>query len=69
MKIATIQGEFPELKGNPVAVGRGQGSTAKAAISRAVADLLRQSNVRRKRITNFRATIVITNKEEGVVLR
>lgn len=69
MKIATIQGEFPELKGNNLAVGRGQGSTAKAAIARAIADLLKQSNVRRKRITNFRATITILNKQEGVVLQ
>lgn len=64
MKIATVQGEFPELRGNNQAVGRGQGSTTKAAISRAISDLLKQPNVRRKHISNFKAFITVFNKEE-----
>jgi hypothetical protein len=68
VKIATVSGEFAEIKGNNLAIGRGQGSTPKAAIARAIGDLLKQPNVRRKRISSFKATITITNKEEKVVL-
>ena len=68
MKVATISGEFPELRGNNLAIGRGEGSTAKAAIARAVSDLLKQPNVRRKRISSFKALITINNKEEKVAL-
>lgn len=68
MKIATVQGEFAEIRGNNLAIGRGEGSTAKAAIARAIGDLLKQPNVRRKRISNFKATINISNREEKVVV-
>lgn len=68
MKIATVQGEFAEIRGNNLAIGRGEGSTAKAAIARAIGDLLKQPNVRRKRISNFKATINISNREERVVV-
>lgn len=58
-KQAYIEGFFPELKGRADRVGRGQGSNAKAAISRAVGDLLKQ--VKGKRIQTIKATIIITD--------
>ena len=57
-KQAYIEGFFPEVKGNPNRVGRGRGSTAKAAISRGFGDLLKQ--VRGKRIQTIKATVTIT---------
>ena len=68
MKVATISAEFAELKGNNLAIGRGQGSTAKAAIARVVADLLKQPNVKRKRVSHINATITIINKTDKVTL-
>ncbi len=59
-KQAYIEGFFPEVKGNPARVGRGYGSTAKAAISRAIGDLLKQVN---KRIQTIKATIIITERQ------
>jgi hypothetical protein len=62
MKIATIEAEFSELKGNNRATGRGEASTARAAVSRAFGDLMKQDNVRHKRISQISATIHIVNK-------
>jgi hypothetical protein len=67
MKIARIEAQFPELKGNSYADGKGEASTTKAAISRAFSDLLKQPNVRRKHISTIKATITVTVKEELVV--
>jgi hypothetical protein len=58
MKLATIEGFWPELRGKHIyATGRGRGSTAKAAISRAIADILKAQ--RGKRWTSFKATITV----------
>jgi hypothetical protein len=64
-KQAYIEGFFPEVKGRADRVGRGRGSTAKAAISRAIGDLLKQ--VKGKRIQTIKATITVTEvmPEEG----
>lgn len=62
MKLATIEGEFAEIKGNNQAVGRGEASNAKAAISRAIGDLLKQPNISHKHISNFKCTVHISNK-------
>jgi len=65
MKTAFVEAEFGELKGNNQATGRGEASTAKAAISRAMGDLLKQPNVRRKHISTIKCTITITQKMEN----
>jgi hypothetical protein len=62
MKIATIDSEFVELKGDNRLVARGEGSTTRTAIARAIGNLLRDPKVRRKRITHFRATVTIQTK-------
>ena len=59
MKLATIEGFWPELRGKHIyATGRGRGSSSKAAISRAVADILKMQ--RGKRWTSFKATVTVT---------
>lgn len=60
MKQATVDAQFPELKGDCYATGRGTGSTPRAAIARAVADLFQQRNVRRKRISTIKMRISIS---------
>ena len=62
MKIATIDAEFVELKGENRLVARGEGSTTRTAIARAIGNLLRDTKVRRKHITHFRATVTIQTK-------
>lgn len=64
MKIATVEAQILELRGNSYATGRGQGSTSKAAISRAFSDLFKQPNVSRKRFTTIKATITIARHVE-----
>lgn len=64
IKLATIEGMFPELKGGSIyKTGRGRASTSKAAISRAFGDLLKQ--VKGKRIHTIKATITIVEVNEG----
>ena len=62
MKIATIDAEFVELKGENRLVARGEGSTTRTAIARAIGNLLRDPKVRRKHISHFRASITVQNK-------
>lgn len=62
MKIATLDCEFVELRGDNRVVARGEGGSPKVAIARAVGNLLRDPKVRRKRITHFRASVTIQNK-------
>ena len=60
MKRAHIEGQFPELKsGRMYATGKGEGSTVKAAISRAVGDLLKSA--RGKRIHSIKMIVSITD--------
>lgn len=76
MKIAVVDGQIDELKGNNGVFGRGVGSSSKVAISRAMANMLAQSvKLRRRRFPDgmtFRGTITVTNatseksKSEGV---
>lgn len=63
-KQAYVEAFFPQVKGNPNRVGRGRGGSAKVAISRAFADLLKQ--VRGKRIQTINATVTITEVPEEV---
>lgn len=63
MKIARVSAQFPELRGDCYADGKGEGSTVKTAIARAFADLFKQPNVRRKRISSIKATITLTTNE------
>jgi hypothetical protein len=63
MKLAFIQATFPELKGKfSQREGRGEGSTSKAAISRAIGDLLKSG--RRKRFTTILSKITVIDKQE-----
>jgi hypothetical protein len=57
MKLATLECMFPELKGNCYRTGRGRASNPKAAISRAIGDVLKQ--VRGKRWQTIKATISV----------
>lgn len=60
MKRVTVEAMFPELKGAGIyATGRGTGSNAKAAISRAFGDLFKQKQVRGRKIHVVKATISI----------
>jgi len=61
MKLVTVEAMFPELKGGAIyKTGRGQGSNAKAATSRAFGDLFKQ--VRGKRFHSVKCTITIIEK-------
>ena len=66
MKIAFIEGHMPELKG-PKAFqsGRGEGTNAPAAISRAFKDMLKK--VKGKRISIIKAQITLTTKADNEV--
>jgi anthranilate/para-aminobenzoate synthase component II len=58
MKLVTVEAMFPELKGGAIyRTGRGRASTAKAAISRAFEDVIKQN--RGKRYHSIKATITI----------
>jgi hypothetical protein len=58
LKVVTIDAHFPELKGGACyQLGRGTGSSVKAAMSRAFSDLLRQPKLRRKRFNSFTAVV------------
>ena len=65
MKLATINAMFPEVKGNPYRTGRGKGANAKAAISRAFGDVLKQVKGKRIHTINATVTIVEAQPEEG----
>lgn len=61
MKLAIVEAFFPEIpSGKCYVTGRGEGSNAKAAISRAIGDALKQ--VKGRRIHSFKATISIVEK-------
>jgi hypothetical protein len=63
MKLAYIEATFPELRGGYAQrTGRGEGSNAKTAISRAVGDLLKGGKGRR--FTIFTAKVVVIDKQE-----
>ena len=58
MKLVVVDCMFPELRGPAIyRTGRGRASTAKAAISRAFGDVLKQN--RGKRYHSIKATITI----------
>jgi|APCry1669192969_1035441.scaffolds.fasta_scaffold23465_2 hypothetical protein len=57
MKLATVEAFMPELRGNCYRTGRGRASNPKAAISRAIGDVLKQ--VRGKRWQTIKATITV----------
>ena len=62
MKIARIDAEFSELTGDNRVQGYGEGSTIRAAISRAVADVFKNDALSRKRITTVNMTVNLSNK-------
>jgi hypothetical protein len=62
MKIARIDAEFEELKGDNRLQGYGEGSTIRAAISRAVSDIFGSEKLNRKRITSVNMTVKLSNK-------
>ena len=67
-KIAFIEVFLPELKGGKMnQTGRGEASTAPAAISRAFKDMLRK--VKGKRISIIKAQITLTTKADNEVQR
>ena len=58
MKLVTVEAMFPELKGPAIyRTGHGRASTAKAAISRAFGDVIKQN--RGKRYHSIKATLTI----------
>lgn len=62
VKHVFIEGFFPELKGSMIyKSAHGEAGSVKPAISRAFGNLLKQ--VKGKRISTIKATIVITTKE------
>ena len=63
LKTAFIDAHFPDLRGDSYATGRGAGSTARIAISRAVGNLLKDQKVRRKRISTIKMTVSITERD------
>ena len=66
LKVVTIEAQFPELNGGAYNQhGRGTGSTVKAAMSRAFADLLGQPKLRRKRFSRF--TAIVSVGQQAVV--
>jgi hypothetical protein len=65
MKMVFIDAQFPDLRGDCYASGRGSGSTTKAAISRAIGNLLKDGKVRRKRISTIKMTVSITEASDG----
>jgi hypothetical protein len=65
VKIARIAAQFPELRGESYADGKGEGSTTKAAIARAFGDLLKQPIVKGRRIQTIKANITITNMSDN----
>ena len=68
MKAVTIEAMFPELKGgNIYRTGHGRASTAKAAISRAFGDVLKQ--IKGKRIHTITATITIVEAQPEEVIK
>ena len=67
MKLAFIEGFFPEMKGKFIyGTGRGEGCSAKAAINRAMPDLLR--HVKGKRVSVIKCTITLTDKADNEVM-
>jgi hypothetical protein len=63
MKIAFIEATLPELKGGKMyQTGRGEGANAKAAISRAMGDIIKK--IKGKRISIIQARITLTTKAE-----
>lgn len=62
MKVARAEAEFAELKGNNVVVARGAASRADLAAARAVRNLFADPKVKRKRISNFRVNIFVTEE-------
>ena len=67
MKLAFIEATLPELKGGKMyQSGRGEGTNAPAAISRAFKDMLRK--VKGKRISIIKAQITLTTKADNEVI-
>jgi len=66
MKLVTVEATFPELKGGfAQRTGRGRGTSARIAIARAFADVLKQN--KKKQFHSIRATItVITEAPKDV---
>lgn len=63
-KVANIEAQFHDLASSRTyQCARGRGTTAKVAISRAFANLLKQPAVTRKHIHTIKATITIATVE------
>jgi hypothetical protein len=65
MKIAIIDARFDLTAGTVYVDGRGRGSNVRAAIGRAVRDLLKQPKLRKKRFTMFTARVTIGEVSAG----
>lgn len=62
MKIAKIDAHFPDLTDNNRLSSYGEGSTVRAAISRAIADLFRQPQLKSKRIHTINMMVNLATK-------
>lgn len=60
-KKVRIEAQFPDLKGNCYADGRGEGSTLQAAIGSAVRNLLKTPRLKRKQIHNITMKLFISS--------
>jgi hypothetical protein len=68
MKIAFIEATLPELKGGRMyQSGIGEGANAKAAISRAMGEILKK--IKGKRISIIQARIILATKAENKVIQ
>ena len=61
MKRATVSGTFGEVKGNCYATATGTGGTLRVAVTRALAALLRQPNIKGKRVTRFTCAFTVVD--------
>lgn len=60
MKVVMIDAQFPELKGGVCNQrGKGEGTSVKAAASRAIADLFKQKGLKRKHFSMIKAVISV----------
>jgi hypothetical protein len=67
MKIARVSATFPEQKASSCyAEGKGSGSSPRVAIARAFENLLRQPNLKGKRVSRITANIVVTDEVRSV---
>lgn len=64
MKLARIESELPEMRGQNQFAVSGTGTTTKSAISRAIGNLLKHHEVKGKHLTRFNLSVYVSNCTE-----